>query len=183
VFNLRNSLTHSWSWALLEKLPIVQLLMNFQHFMEPEGSVPCSQEPSTGPYREPDQSNQPPKLQNLFRLHLVQETFRWICSALYDVALYLIKLIYKLYNSTNLNSRCSLFCYRLDNWRMGFDFQQGKDTVTYTVRSEGHCAFRLRKAAARWLRGCLSVSKLPLKCAAVVLWRFIVFSCWTAVEV
>jgi hypothetical protein len=28
-----------------------------QHFMELEGSLPCSQEPSTGPCSEPDQSN------------------------------------------------------------------------------------------------------------------------------
>jgi hypothetical protein len=29
----------------------------FQHFMEPEVSSPCSQEPSTGPYPEPDRSS------------------------------------------------------------------------------------------------------------------------------
>jgi hypothetical protein len=30
---------------------------NSQHFMEPEDSLPCSQEASRGPYPEPDQSN------------------------------------------------------------------------------------------------------------------------------
>jgi hypothetical protein len=49
--------THSWSWALLEKLPIVQYSRTSQHFMEPDGSLLCSQEPSTGPYPQPDQSN------------------------------------------------------------------------------------------------------------------------------
>jgi hypothetical protein len=47
----------SWTWALLEKPPVVQLLKNLEHFMEPEGSLPFTQEPSTSPYPEPDQSS------------------------------------------------------------------------------------------------------------------------------
>jgi hypothetical protein len=44
-----------WSWALLEKPSVAQLLKNFPNFMDPEGSLPCSQEPFTGHYPEPDQ--------------------------------------------------------------------------------------------------------------------------------
>jgi hypothetical protein len=47
----------SWSWALLEMPPGCSYSRIFQQFMEPEGSLPCSQEPSTGPYPEPDQSS------------------------------------------------------------------------------------------------------------------------------
>jgi hypothetical protein len=57
---LWNSLTYLLtflrSWALLEEPPIVQPSRTPQHFMEPEGSIQCSQEPSTGPYPEPYQS-------------------------------------------------------------------------------------------------------------------------------
>jgi hypothetical protein len=49
--------THSRSWVLLEKLSIVQLLKNFLAFYGTESSLLCLQEPATGPYSEPDQSN------------------------------------------------------------------------------------------------------------------------------
>jgi hypothetical protein len=43
---------------LLKKSQVVQHSRTSQNFMETEGSLPYSQEPSTGPYHEPDQSNQ-----------------------------------------------------------------------------------------------------------------------------
>ena len=43
-----------WSRVLPEKLTGVQLIRNSPHFMEPEGSSPHSQEPTTFPCPEPD---------------------------------------------------------------------------------------------------------------------------------
>jgi hypothetical protein len=49
--------TYLRNWALLEKLELYSHARTSQDFMEPEGPLPCSQEPSTGPYPEPDQSS------------------------------------------------------------------------------------------------------------------------------
>jgi hypothetical protein len=42
-----------------------------QHFMEPEGSLSCSQEPSTGPYPEPDRSSPYHPILSLLRSILI----------------------------------------------------------------------------------------------------------------
>jgi len=44
----------------LEKLIVTQLDKKFAHFMEPEGSLPCSQQPATGPFPEQDESSPHP---------------------------------------------------------------------------------------------------------------------------
>jgi hypothetical protein len=44
-----------WRRALLEKPPVMELLKNFPTFYGTESSLPWLQEPSTGPYPEPDQ--------------------------------------------------------------------------------------------------------------------------------
>jgi hypothetical protein len=48
----------AWSNVLLEKLIVAQLPEKFPPFIERLGSLSCSQEPSTFPYPEPDESNQ-----------------------------------------------------------------------------------------------------------------------------
>jgi hypothetical protein len=55
--NAHNLYTYLRSWALLEKPPIVQPLKNFPAFYGNRRFNTCSQEPSTGPYPDPDGSS------------------------------------------------------------------------------------------------------------------------------
>jgi hypothetical protein len=48
-----------WCRILFEKLIFTQFATKHSFFMEPEGSLLCSQKPSTGPYPEPAESSSP----------------------------------------------------------------------------------------------------------------------------
>jgi hypothetical protein len=49
-----------WCGILFEKMIITQLVKKILlFFMEPEGSLPCSEKPATGTYPEPAESSSP----------------------------------------------------------------------------------------------------------------------------
>jgi hypothetical protein len=54
--SLTHLLTHR-AEPFLRRRQLCSHSITSQHFMETEGSLPCSQEPSTDPHPEPDQSN------------------------------------------------------------------------------------------------------------------------------
>jgi hypothetical protein len=58
-----------WRRVLPEKLIVSWLVKNSHHFVEPEGSLHCSQEPTTSPCSKPDETIPNPPilfLQDLF---------------------------------------------------------------------------------------------------------------------
>jgi hypothetical protein len=59
TYLLTYSLT-PWYRIFFEELVVTQLVKEYSAlFMEPEGSLPCSQKPTTGPYPEPAESSSP----------------------------------------------------------------------------------------------------------------------------
>jgi hypothetical protein len=59
--DVSNYILTPWSRGLFEKQTVSQLV-KFPTFMEPEGSLPHSQQPAISPYPEPAQSSSSPPI-------------------------------------------------------------------------------------------------------------------------
>jgi hypothetical protein len=71
-----HSLTHG-AEPFLRSCHLCSYSRTSQHFMEPEGLLPCSQEPSTGPYPEPDQSTSYHPILSKIHLNIVHPPTFW----------------------------------------------------------------------------------------------------------
>jgi hypothetical protein len=61
-----NYLLTPWCRTLFEKQIVTQIVKKYpDFFMEPEGSLPCTQKSATGPYPEPDESSLPLRSRSL----------------------------------------------------------------------------------------------------------------------
>jgi hypothetical protein len=82
-----------WGTFLLEKHSRSR---NSPHFMEPEGSLPCSQEPASSPYPEPDESTPQPHTLFLINVSVFQvvSTLQDFLIRILNVFLYLSHACY-----------------------------------------------------------------------------------------
>jgi hypothetical protein len=64
----------------------VQPFKNPPHFMEPEGSIPCSQKPSTGPYPEPYQSTPSHPISLKIHFNIVHPPTSWSTKPLTKIS-------------------------------------------------------------------------------------------------
>jgi hypothetical protein len=91
--NITNFMELSPSWEAASSAATHRIS---QHFTEPEGSLSCSQAPSTGPYPDPDQSSPNRPILSLSKIH-------------FDIVMDLLKLVSEVPINTTTRSRTRYF--------------------------------------------------------------------------
>jgi hypothetical protein len=115
---------HSWSWVLLETPQLCSYLRTYQHFMEPEGTLPLLKEPSTFPNPEPDKSNPyhtiPSYLSKIY-FNIVYAPTSWSSQCLFPTGF-----------PTNIHHSCYMPCQSHPPW---LDRSKGYKLWTSSIRS------------------------------------------------